>query len=289
MTLAVRIAGLSELPKGAALAIPVARDEEGLLVPQGLPTEVLGRAIPHELDGDWAAAQGFEGSPGQSLALRAIDAPTLVLLGIGEAALADGEVWRRAGAAAARAAGRAPALVVLLPLPSTVATQEAARAVVEGALLAAYRIAGSKTSVAPNGPRELVVVPVAMQGLSDEDRADVAEGVRRGEVIAGAVCWARDLVNRPAAQLTPSPSRPRGASPARVRRARDDRDLARGRARGRAVRRAARRRRGLARATAARSRDLRPRRGRRTVATSCSWARASPSTLAASTSRPTRG
>jgi leucyl aminopeptidase len=203
MTLAVRIAGVSELTKGAALAIPVARDDVGLLVPQGLPTEVLGREIPHELDGDWAAAQGFEGSPGQTLALRAIDAPTLILLGVGEAALADGEVWRRAGAAAARAAGKAPGLVVLLPLPSTVATEEAARAVVEGVLLAAYRIAGSKTSEAPGGPRELVLVPVAMQGLSDQDRADVAEGARRGELIADAVCWARDLVNRPAAQLTP--------------------------------------------------------------------------------------
>jgi leucyl aminopeptidase len=203
MTLSVRIAGATELPRGSALAIPVARDDEGLLIPQGLPTDVLGLAIPTELDATWAEAQGFEASPGQSLVLRALDAPTLVLLGIGDAAGADAEVWRRAGAAAARAAGRAPAAVVLLPLPSTVATDEVACAVVEGALLAAYRIAGSKTTEGPVGPSELVLVPVAVHGLSNEDHASVAEGARRGEVIAGAVCWARDLINRPAAQLTP--------------------------------------------------------------------------------------
>ena len=46
-------------------------------------------------------------------------------------------------------------------------------------------------------------MPVALHGLSDEDRSSVAEGADRGEVVAAAVCWARDLVNRPAAQLTP--------------------------------------------------------------------------------------
>jgi leucyl aminopeptidase len=203
MTLSVRIAGATELLSGSALAIPVARDDQGLLIPQGLPTDVLGRAVPTELDAAWAEAQGFEASAGQSLVLRALDAPTLVLLGIGDAPSADAEVWRRAGAAAARAAGRAPAVVVLLPLPSTVATDAVACAVVEGVLLASYRIGGSKTTEEPVGPGELVLVPVAVQGLSDEDRSSVAEGARRGEVIAGAVCWARDLINRPAAQLTP--------------------------------------------------------------------------------------
>ncbi|HEV3328553.1 MAG TPA: M17 family peptidase N-terminal domain-containing protein, partial [Acidimicrobiales bacterium] len=203
MTLSVRIAGATELPRGSALAVPVACDDQGLLIPQGLPSDVMGRSIPTELEAAWAAAEGFEATPGQALALRSIDESTLVLLGIGEAEHADAEVWRRAGAAAARAAGRAPAVAVLLPLPSTIGTAEVACAVVEGALLAAYRIAGSKTTDDPIGPAELVLVPVALSGLSGEDRASVADGARRGEVIAGAVCWARDLINRPAAQLTP--------------------------------------------------------------------------------------
>jgi leucyl aminopeptidase len=203
MTLSVRIAGATELPRGSALAIPVAKDDQGLLIPQGLPTDVLGRSIPTELDAAWAESQGFEASPGQSLALRAIDSPTLLFLGVGDAEHADVEVWRRAGAAAARAAGRAPALAFLLPLPSTVATDEVARAVVEGATLAAYRIGGSKTAEEPTRPLEIVLVPVSLHGLSEEDRKAVADGAHRGEVIAGAACWARDLINRPAAQLTP--------------------------------------------------------------------------------------
>jgi leucyl aminopeptidase len=203
VTTSVRIAGVAELPKGAAIAMPVARDDEGLLVPLGLPAEVLGRAIPTDLDAAWAASQGFEGGVGQSLALRVIDHATLILLGVGDAAGADGEVWRRAGAAAVRAAGRAPSVAILLPLPSTIATVDAARCVVEGALLAAYRIAGSKTAEDTAAPSEVALVPVALDGLGDDDRANVADGVRRGEVIADAVCWARDLVNRPAAQLTP--------------------------------------------------------------------------------------
>jgi leucyl aminopeptidase len=199
----MRISGATELSASSAVAVPVARDEEGLLVPQGLPDDVLGLAIPTELDAAWAEGQGFEGSPGQSLVLRSVGRPALVLVGIGNATDADGEVWRKAGAAAVRAAGRAPAVAFLLPLPSTIEAREAARAVTEGALLAAYRIDGSKTAGDGTAPTEVVLVPVALEGLTDDDRAQVAEGARRGEVIAGAVCWARDLVNRPAGQLTP--------------------------------------------------------------------------------------
>ena len=203
MTAQVRIAGASELPRSAAVAMPVARDDEGLLVPQGLPAEVLGLDIPSQLDAEWAEAQGFEGSAGQSLVLRAVDRPSLVLLGVGDASDADAEVWRRAGAAAVRAAGKATTVAILLPLPSTIATDAAASAVVEGALLAAHRPRASKTGDEPLSAKEVVLVPVALEGLRPEDRDLVAEGAHRGEVLAGAVCWARDMVNRPAAQLTP--------------------------------------------------------------------------------------
>jgi leucyl aminopeptidase len=203
VTATVRIARVSELAKGTALAMPVARDDQGLLVPLGLPAEVLGRTIPTDVDAEWAEAQGYEGAPGQALALRSVDASTLLLLGVGDAASADVEVWRQAGAAAVRSAGRATAVAILLPLPSTIASDEAARAVVEGALLAAYRITASKTGDVATKPSEIVLVPVALDGLSEADDAAIADGARRGEVVADSVCWARDLINRPAAQLTP--------------------------------------------------------------------------------------
>jgi leucyl aminopeptidase len=203
VTANVRIGSIAELGRSTAVAMPVAKDDQGLLVPQGLPAEVLGLSVPTELDGGWAAEQGFDGEAGQSLVLRNVGRPSLVLLGVGDAVTADAEVWRRAGAAAVRASGKAEAVAVLLPLPSTIATADAASAVVEGALLAAYRAGGSKTAAAPVLPAEVVLVPVALEGLRDEDRAQVAAGARRGEVLADAVCWARDMINRPAAQLTP--------------------------------------------------------------------------------------
>ena len=203
MTTNVRIGDAAELPQSSAVAVPVATDEQGLLVPQGLPAEVLGRTIPAQLDGAWAEEQGFEGKAGQTLVLRALDQPSLVLVGVGEVGDADEEVWRRAGAAALRAAGRARALAMLLPLPSTIATEDVARAVVEGALLAAYRANVAKTKPDGSVPEEVVLVPVAFEGLRDEDRAAVATGARHGEVVSGAVRWARDMVNRPADRLTP--------------------------------------------------------------------------------------
>jgi leucyl aminopeptidase len=93
--------------------------------------------------------------------------------------------------------------LLLLPLPSTIPAREVAQAVVEGALLASYRPSASKTEPDEPALRELVLLGVAAGGVSDEDRKAVEEGARAGEVVASAVCWARDLINRPAGQLTP--------------------------------------------------------------------------------------
>jgi leucyl aminopeptidase len=185
------------------VALPVARDSEGVLVPQGLPTTFGGVELPTTLDTAWAAKQGFDAKAGQSLVLRSIDAPTVVLVGIGDAANADADVWRRAGAALARVAGARQVAAVLLPLPSTIPTDEVAQAVSEGALLASHRLSTSKSEQEDASPGEIVVVPVAAGGVTDEDRRAVEKGARAGEVVAGAVGWARDLANRPPGQLTP--------------------------------------------------------------------------------------
>jgi leucyl aminopeptidase len=202
-TAALRVATDTESLDVGAICLPVARDDEGLLVPQGLPATLAGVDIPSAVDTTWAEGQGFEGKARQSLALRTPGSPSVVLLGIGEPAGANAEVWRRAGAALARAVGKRQAAALLLPLPSTISAREVAQAVVEGALLASYRPLGSKTEPDDPALRELVVIPVAAGGVNDEDRRAVEDGTRAGEVVAGAVCWARDLINRPAGQLTP--------------------------------------------------------------------------------------
>jgi leucyl aminopeptidase len=202
-TATVRVATEAERLEVGAVCLPVARDDQGLLVPQGLPASLGGVDVPSEIDTTWAQGQGFEGKARQSLALRAPGAPSVVLLGIGEPAGADADVWRRAGASLARAVGKRQAAALLLPLPSTIPARELAQAVVEGALLASYRPTASKTEPDEPALRELVVLPVAAGGVSEDDRRAIEDGARAGQVVAGAVCWARDLINRPAGQLTP--------------------------------------------------------------------------------------
>lgn len=199
----LRIASEADAIVADLVGVPVARDSEGPLLPQGLPSSFAGVTVPSSLDATWAERQDFEAKARQSLVLRTIDATGLVLLGIGDASDADAEVWRRAGAALSRAAGARHVVALLLPLPSTIPTVEVAQAVVEGALLASHRLSTSKTEPNVATPGELVLIPVAAGGVSDEEARAVEQGARAGEVVAGAVAWARDLANRPAGQLTP--------------------------------------------------------------------------------------
>ena len=199
----VRVVVDGEQVLAGLVGMPIAHDDQGLLVPQGLPGSFAGVAIPSEIDTEWAASQGFDANPGQALAIREPGRPTLVLLGIGDAASADADVWRRVGAAAARAAAKATTLAILLPLPSTIRTDGAAQALVEGSMLASTRSGTSKSTPDVRGQLDVVIAPVASGSVSDEEREQVDVGVAAGIVIADAVCWARDLINRPAAQLTP--------------------------------------------------------------------------------------
>jgi leucyl aminopeptidase len=72
------------------------------------------------------------------------------------------------------------------------------QAVAEGAVLAAYRFVSHKSDNEGGGLERFVV---AGAGL---DPAALSEGVRRGVVVADAVCLARDLVNEPPSSLTPT-------------------------------------------------------------------------------------
>jgi leucyl aminopeptidase len=203
LTWTVRIADLATLAPSDVIGVPVAVDDQGLLLPKGLPTLAAGVAIPAEVDTAWAKAQGFDAKPGEALAIRSVGGSTVLLLGIGTPVAADADVWRRLGAAAVRASSRAGSLAILVPLPSTVPVNRVAQAVAEGSLLAAYRPDGSKSapSDAPSG--EVRLVPVSSDVMSEATTTQFDQGTQRAIAVAGAVTWARDLINRPAAQLTP--------------------------------------------------------------------------------------
>ena len=140
---------------------------------------------------------GFTGAVGQTLVVPRAQGPTVVAIGVGDPKRATAEVLRNAAAAFLRVPAVASAAHVATTLADigSVAARTAGAAVVEGALLAAYRYRGLKGSVeaSPLRSLQLVVGSARSQG--------VETGARRGLVTARAARLARDLANTPPAHL----------------------------------------------------------------------------------------
>ena len=87
----------------------------------------------------------------------------------------------------------------LVALPGS-AAEETAQALTEGTILGTYRYDELKTKSKedPAGLKSVTVVVAA------KDAAAVRKGIQRGQVIAEAACWARDLGNRPSNKMTPT-------------------------------------------------------------------------------------
>ena len=199
-------------PSVTALGVPVAGGDElellgGNVELGGTAGERARALLPGRLDEAWVRQQGFAAKSGQSLVLRSAGgAPSVVLLGLGERAGMDAERWRRAAAALVRMAGEGGTAALVLPGggsdglpggspggdPATVGS-----AVAEGAVLAAYRFDGYRSAPRPPAVERVVLV-------SPGDRRSLDAGIRRGSAVARAVTFARDLINTPAGDLTPS-------------------------------------------------------------------------------------
>ena len=201
----------------AVVGVPVLETTDGPTVTPGVPGTVVvavgGEAVSSALDGARARQRGFTGKVGQTMTVvgensaqgsLGAEAPAVVFVGCGKAgAVGDRATGalRRAGAALVRAGGKSGAAVLVLPagLAEGAGSQSAAvQAVVEGAVLAAYRFVSHKSEAEGGGVERFVV---AGAGL---DRAALAEGARRGTVVADAVCLARDLINEPPSSMTPT-------------------------------------------------------------------------------------
>jgi leucyl aminopeptidase len=207
----IEVTGASPLEVDASvLAVPVF--EGDLADAKGMVAE-----IDRRLGGHLAAAaaeEDFGGKPGQSLTLRSLGklrADRVLLLGLGkregaETALpkAGFEPLRMAAGDAARLAGKwgARRLAFASPrLPGQTAHE--ARAIVEGALLGAYKFDRYRTEERKKGRKPVESLAVAVPpGL--ERSKEVKESVALGRTVAGAVAWARDRVNEPPLHLTPS-------------------------------------------------------------------------------------
>ncbi|MCU4184301.1 leucyl aminopeptidase [Acidiferrimicrobium sp. IK] len=173
----IRFVDADEVPADAeVLGVPVFDD---LTLPVGAGAR---------LDVAFLRRCGFEGRPGQARAVPADDGTTVVALGVGKGDRVDGDVLRRAGAALARHAGAAAKVATTLPA----AAGGMAAPVVEGFALGSYRFEDGRRRVQPRAVEQLTVVGAR------------ADDVRRGAVAAEATARARDWVNTPARDLTPT-------------------------------------------------------------------------------------
>lgn len=192
--------------------------EAGLLA-VGVFEEDLGaglEGIARDLDGTLgghlsraAKEERFQAKQDQSLLLHTmgrIPAARLLLLGLGPRARVDAmagagfEPLRMAAGMAARTAMKAGVSRMAMALPQELDPVGAAQAAVEGALLGAYRFDRYKSKKREVSLRALVL---ALPGGAAR-AGDVKRAVRLAEQVAGAVAWARDLVNESPMHCTPS-------------------------------------------------------------------------------------
>ena len=155
-------------------------------------------APPSELGLDRAALQaaGFTGKAGQTLVVPRNDGPTLVAVGVGDSSQIDAAGLRDAAAAFTRASATHERLAIRLNDTGLVQPEEAARAVVEGVLLARYRYDPFHTHPTTVRLSELTLV-------ADGDRAEgIRKGAEQGRLMAEACMLTRDVGNAPPSYMT---------------------------------------------------------------------------------------
>ncbi len=159
------------------------------------PKLAAGTSAPVDLE--FCKRQAFTGKVGQSVVQSSSDGVPVVVVGLGDAERVGAEEIRRAAAAAVRAAWQYDGLALeVAGLSSRMDPALVGQAVAEGSSLAAYQFNVYK-SEANRFRRLRRVVAVG------DETAPVSRGMRRGDRVGEAVCFARDLVNEPAGEMTP--------------------------------------------------------------------------------------
>ena len=175
------------------------------IVKSEIASQAIGVAVPTDgavskqlgMTRDQLSALGFESKVGQTLVVPTGKAKQIIAVGIGESAKANADVMRLAAAALARAASKVSSLTTTLAMAGRGDRSAIAQSVTEGLILATHRYDALKSDKKATSKliSVLIVAPAAMS-------AAITKGVKRGETIAEAVCFARDLANMPPAHLT---------------------------------------------------------------------------------------
>ncbi len=169
----------------------------------GLPPWAAGWSAPvKKAVENLLKSKRFRGKLNETFLLP-VDSRWLILVGAGKKDELTLDRVRQAAGAASRRAMEASIDTFargLVQVPGA-KPEEVAQAVTEGTILGTYQFVELK-NLKPEERQQLkeviLVAPTAKEG------AAAKTGVRRGQSIAEAVCWARDMINRPSNRMTPS-------------------------------------------------------------------------------------
>jgi len=142
----------------------------------------------------------FTGKSAQSLSLPSygtIIARKLMLRGLGKQAECTPSIMRKVSAAGRRASQHCQSAAISL----RTATADQVQAAVEGWILGGYKFTKYKTK---DDDKTQTVITALHVVAPDMDDAKLSEAVTRGQVIAMATNFARDLIAEPAAYMTPT-------------------------------------------------------------------------------------
>ena len=164
---------------------------------------------------DVAKSEGFEGKSGQSITVHThgrIPARRVLVVGGGPRGEFTNPAVRDLAATVAQVASKASAASLAFLLPQLGAGREAAlvQHVAEGVHLGSYKFGRYLTGEDHKKPATLKSFGVVTDASPKGKKPTAAQlkaftaAVRRGEVIAAAINHARDLINEPAAVITPS-------------------------------------------------------------------------------------
>jgi leucyl aminopeptidase len=161
-----------------------------------------------DLTGAYGSAK-LKGKRGESLlvpnlSLDGVAARSVMLLGVGRRDEITPDALRRSVGRVAPQLARQASVATTLPQSAGRAADDAIQAVVEGLLLGSYRFTTYKSGKTADAPEKRALKRVTVVGAGRWDSKLARAALTRGQVIADAVVWARDLVNTPAIDCTPA-------------------------------------------------------------------------------------
>ncbi len=174
-----------------------------------LPSKSVVAQLDARLGGrirDYLDSGDFSGALNSTVLVRTggtIQAPRVLLVGLGKPEACTIDALRQASATAATTARRLGVnSMALLPPAYDVEPGEVAQALTEGALLGLYTLKKYKTAPENEDKDNLRDLHILASG-STVQRA-LENGVQRGQILAAAVNLARDLSNSPGNEVNPS-------------------------------------------------------------------------------------